>query len=141
MRGDGPPGAQRLHRMDIVKLYLQREGASTYRGISHGTGLTMTATMQAIRDLHRWDDEVLAIPASGNSWRTRLGWTLEARTGEISQLRHNSTRLYNQSHRFEKIANASTNPFEANMFREDARSMRDLAITLDHHADVMESAL
>lgn len=141
MRGDAAPmpGGQRDRRMDDVKRYLRRVGSASYYGISIGTGLTLSAVTQAIHDLHRWDDEVVAVPAYGNKWETSLGWTLETRTGEVSQLRHNATRITNQSHRLAKIAATTTNAFERNALESEARTMAAVGENLNSLADTMEA--
>lgn len=127
--------------MDIIKAYLRREGASTYQGIAHATGLALSTTTQGIYDLQRWDDEVLAVPAYGNSWRTRLGWTLEAKIGEVSQLRQNSTRIANQAHRLSKEAVGHDNPYEKALIEADVRIMVAAAETMTSLADAMEAGL
>lgn len=125
--------------MEIVKAYLRRNGASTYAQIAHGTGLVLSTTTQAIYDLQKWDEEVLAVPAYGNSWRTSLGWTLEAKVGEVSQLRHNSTRLANQAHRLSKEAVGADNPYEKALIEADVRIMLAAAETMESLADAMET--
>lgn len=132
------PGSRRRINMNIVKAYLRRQGAATYHGISHATGLALSTTTQAVYDLQRWDDEVLAVPAYGNSWRTSLGWTLEAKIGEASQLRHNGTRLTNQAHRLSKEAVGKDNPYEKALIEADVRIMLTAAATMESLALAME---
>jgi len=133
------PGGQRDRRMNVVKRYLRRVGASTYKGIETGTGLSAAAVGRAIGDLHRYDPEVIAIPAYGNKWETSLGWTLEARTGEVSQLRHNATRITNQANRLAKIAATTTNAYERHTLEAEARNMLASGENLAMLAETMES--
>lgn len=125
--------------MTDVKRYLRRVGSASYANIETGTGLSMSAVCQAIHDLHSHDPEVLAVPAYGNKWETSLGWTLEARTGEVSQLRHNATRVTNQSHRLTKIAATTTNIYERNALEAEARTMATVGENLYALAETMES--
>ena len=133
------PGTRRARRMDLVKRYLRSVGASTYRGIESGTGLSAAAVGRAIGDLQRYDPDVLAVPAYGNRWETSLGWTLEARIGEVSQLRHNATRVTNQANRLSKIAAVTTNVYEKATLEAEARNMRASGANLNALADAMEA--
>lgn len=139
------PGTKRYARMVQVKSWLvtllnQGGSGATYRSIARGTGLSVPAVQRAVSDLHKDDPEVIAIPAYGNQWETSLGWTLEARIGEISQLRHNSTRVGNQAHRLIKIAAVTTDPYEKLALEATAREMEDAATRMGALADAMEAS-
>jgi len=125
--------------MRTVKTYLRSVGAASYDGIARGTGLSLAAVGQAVDDLRYHDGEVLAIPAHGNRWETRLGWCLETKVGEASQFRHNGTRIRRQAQRMENIANECTNPHEAMLFRNEARTMHAVADNLLAMADTMST--
>lgn len=123
----------------LVTLMQQGGTGATYRSIAKGTGLSLPAVQRAVYDLQAKDPEVIAVPAYGNQWQTSLGWTLEARVGEASQFRHNATRIENQAHRLDKIAAASTNPYEKFAFESEARQMHLVAESLRALSVMMES--
>lgn len=131
------PGGKRAARMATVKASLQRMGSASYAGIARDTGLSMAAVCRAVDDLRYHDQEVLAIPAHGNNWETRLGWTLHARIGEASQFRHNGTRIRRQAIRMENIAAGCTNEHEATLYRNEARTMHTVADNLLAMAEAM----
>lgn len=126
------PGSKRHTRMVLVKALLTRYKAGLrYDEISDKTGLSAAAVGRACNDLRYEADVVVGIPAFGNGYKVVLGWKKATRLGEVSQARHNATRLKHEAHRLNNAASEATDPNEAAMLRMASRhcaaSASDLA--------------